>query len=263
MKFNNLMNNFTSGEWSPKMKARNDAEQYFKSCEQIENFLVKIYGGAFRRPGSVRGVLNAGSLARLQGALAVGPDLGTVKSKMIPFVLSTGVKYMLVAVDGLPSTKWFMFRPDDLSIASPIIQTNSFTDISASAASLKYVQVGDFLFIVDGAGVAPLRILHLDQASGDFYLRMTFQMPSIASFQFWTGVPFLPIQANGSSVNLTPSGTTGSITIAASASFFDAGHVGCLFKFNAAGSTGIAFISAYTSPILVSATIVGLSLIHI
>lgn len=257
MKFNNLMNNFTSGEWSPKMKARNDAEQYFKSCEQIENFLVKIYGGAFRRPGSVRGVLNAGSLARLQGALAVGADLGTVKSKMIPFVLSTGVKYMLVAVDGLPSTKWFMFRPDDLSIASPVIQTNSFTDISASAASLKYVQVGDFLFIVDGAGVAPLRILHLDQASGDFYLRMTFQMPSIASFQFWTGVPFLPIQANGSSVNLTPSGTTGSITIAASASFFDAGHVGCLFKFNAAGSTGLAFISAYTSPILVSATIVG------
>lgn len=257
MKFNYLANNFTSGEWSPKMKARNDTEQYFKACEIIENYIVKIYGGAYRRAGTVRGVLNSGSLTRLQGALAVGADLGTVKSKMIPFVLSTGAKYVLVATDGLPSTKWFMFNPDDLSIASPVIQTNSYTDISAQAASLKYVQVGDWLFIVDGAGVAPLRILRYDSASGDFYLSMTFQMPSIASFQFWTGVPFLPINANGSSVVLTPSGTTGSITIGASAGFFDNGHVGALFKLSASGSTGLVFISGVTSPVLASATVVG------
>ena len=255
MKFNYLSNNFTSGEWSPKMKARSEVEQYFRAAERLENFIPQIYGGAFRRPGTVRGVLHATNAAKLQNALATGPDLGSVKSKLIPFVLSTGQKYFLCAIDGLPSTKWFMFDPEDLAAAPIAIQTNSYTDISASAASLKYTQVGDWLFIVDGAGVAPLRILHLN--GSDFYLSMTFQMPSISSYNYWVGVPFLPIVANGSGVVLTPSGTTGAITIGASGAFFDNGHVGALFKFSAGGSTGLVFISGVTSPILASGSVVG------
>jgi hypothetical protein len=46
-------NSFNAGEISPLMDARVDDAKYPFSCRILENFIPKIYGGAFRRPGTL------------------------------------------------------------------------------------------------------------------------------------------------------------------------------------------------------------------
>lgn len=46
-------NSFNAGELSPLMDARVDEAKHSFSCRIMENFLPKIYGGAFRRPGTM------------------------------------------------------------------------------------------------------------------------------------------------------------------------------------------------------------------
>lgn len=46
-------NSFNAGELSPLMDARVDDAKHPFSCRILENFLPKVYGGAFRRPGSL------------------------------------------------------------------------------------------------------------------------------------------------------------------------------------------------------------------
>lgn len=52
-KFNHLTNNFKSGEFSPKMKARTDLQEYSTSAEQILNMFPMKQGGLTRRGGSL------------------------------------------------------------------------------------------------------------------------------------------------------------------------------------------------------------------
>ena len=46
-------NSFNAGELSPLMDARVDESKHPFSCRILENFIPKIYGGAFRRPGTM------------------------------------------------------------------------------------------------------------------------------------------------------------------------------------------------------------------
>lgn len=46
-------NSFNAGEISPLMDARTDDAKHAFSCRILENFIPKVYGGAFRRPGSL------------------------------------------------------------------------------------------------------------------------------------------------------------------------------------------------------------------
>lgn len=46
-------NSFNAGEISPLMDARTDEGKHQFSCRVLENFIPKIYGGAFRRPGTL------------------------------------------------------------------------------------------------------------------------------------------------------------------------------------------------------------------
>jgi len=62
-----LLNNFTSGEWSPLLAGRSDLEQYSHSAETIENILVTPYGGVTKIPGThfVAEVKNSAKKVRL------------------------------------------------------------------------------------------------------------------------------------------------------------------------------------------------------
>jgi len=48
-----LINNFTSGEVSPKLGGRPDLGIYHTGVNRLENFLALIQGGITRRPGTV------------------------------------------------------------------------------------------------------------------------------------------------------------------------------------------------------------------
>ena len=48
-----LRSSCKSGELSPLMDSRVDAENYSTGCRRLENFIPRIYGGAFRRVGTM------------------------------------------------------------------------------------------------------------------------------------------------------------------------------------------------------------------
>ena len=73
-------NNFTSGEISPKLRARVDLNQYKGGCETQENFLSYPHGGARFRPGFHY----------------VNDAISAVKtSRLVPFVFSREQAYIL------------------------------------------------------------------------------------------------------------------------------------------------------------------------
>lgn len=74
------LNSFNAGEISPLMDARVDSEKYRFSCRRLENFIPRIYGGAFSRPGTeyLGEVLDDGHKVRL-----------------IPFNYSTTTRFIL------------------------------------------------------------------------------------------------------------------------------------------------------------------------
>src|SRR5579859_582721 len=47
------INNFTSGELSPRMKGRYDQAKYFNGCDTLTNWVIIPQGGATRRPGTM------------------------------------------------------------------------------------------------------------------------------------------------------------------------------------------------------------------
>lgn len=73
---NVLVNNFTTGEVSPKLAARYDLSVYQNGVSRLENFLPMIQGGITRRPGTK----------------AIGDALG---ARLIPFILSTDAAYIV------------------------------------------------------------------------------------------------------------------------------------------------------------------------
>lgn len=53
MSIHALRNSFNAGEISPLMEPRVDAEKHNFSCRILENFIPRIYGSAFKRPGMI------------------------------------------------------------------------------------------------------------------------------------------------------------------------------------------------------------------
>lgn len=77
--------NFTAGEFSPELAGRFDVKRYFNSAKAIENFLVKPFGGVYKRPGTY----------------FVAPLLDeTVRPRFIPFKFSTLQTYNLIFEPG-------------------------------------------------------------------------------------------------------------------------------------------------------------------
>ncbi|CAB4164949.1 hypothetical protein UFOVP817_14 [uncultured Caudovirales phage] len=71
---------FNGGEMSPLMDGRTDSEKYATGCRILENFIVRSYGGAFKRPGTRFGAANS-------------DVTGCVR--LIPFRRSTSINFVL------------------------------------------------------------------------------------------------------------------------------------------------------------------------
>jgi len=83
-----LVNNFTSGEVSPKLGGRYDLAAYQSGASHIENFLLMLQGGATRRPGTVL--------------------LGTLSDpcRIIPFTISVDLSFIIELHPSLMSIKY-------------------------------------------------------------------------------------------------------------------------------------------------------------
>lgn len=77
---------FSGGELSPSLQARVDIERYGNSVKTGKNFLVRPYGGMVNRPGLQ-------FLGR--SASQAGGDAGRYSARIIPFVFSTDISYVV------------------------------------------------------------------------------------------------------------------------------------------------------------------------
>lgn len=258
MKFNSTVNNLSSGEWSPKMIARTDVQQFKNAAKQLKNFIPVPQGGAFRRPGTMNITFSSGTyVTKLEGFDSVNKP-----PQMIPVKLSDGTKRILfTAVASTPSSDWFTSNGINTGYA---ISVDTSDSINAFKADFQvnmeqcWSQVGDIVVMTDVLGTKIPRIwLNVDAAGGSYYTLKRYVEVYQKSTEYWKFTPYLPLNANGSNVTMTASAATGAITITASAAYFDSAYTwaGTFIKLSSAGSTGVAVITSRTSDTVVNATV--------
>ena len=210
------LTSFVSGELGAKLDGRTDFAKYNTGAKTLENFLIHPQGSATRRVGTQ-------FIAEVKDS--------TKKTRLIPFEFSTvqtyvlefGNQYMRVYKDkGQVQSGGSAFE-----LATPYLEAELF--------DIKFAQSADVLFIC-----------HPNHAARKL-ARTGHTSWTLTEIDFTDG-PYL--SPNATSTTLTPSGTSGSVNITASASTFAATDVGRLVSFN----SGRAKITGFTSATVVAAT---------
>lgn len=227
MKTNLLSNNFTAGELCEWMAGRTDTDSYAKGCKSLQNCLVRPFGGALKRPGLEY----------------IAETKNTDTTRLIPFTFSIDETYIIEVGAG-----YFRFYKDGEVIETapntPYEVTNTYTESDIN--EIRFAQSNDVLFMVVGA----LEPKKLSRMADDDWT--------------WTNLgysdgPFL--LENSSATTITPSGTTGAITLTASTAIFEAGHVGSFWSINQKKLVddiliqGVVQITGYVSPTVVNAVV--------
>ncbi len=226
-----LQSNFTAGELSPRLRGRVDFERFFDGAERLENFIVLPQGGAIRRPGTR-------FVAEVKDSLNY--------TRLIPFEFSTTQTYMIEA-----GNLYFRFYRDDGQIqvsGTPVEVSTPYS--STELKSLNWTQSADVLFLVS-PNIRPKELHRLSDTSW-----------TISDYAFTDG-PYMDV--NITSTTLTPSGTSGSITLTASSTVginddqgFLSTDVGRYIRFkDNAGNWTWMEITGVTSTTVVTVTIKG------
>lgn len=194
---------FTGGQFGPLMEARADFLKYNTGSRTIENMFVSVQGPVLKRPGT--------------------KYIATAKTgqvRLLPFEISTDDSYIIEAGE-----LYARFYRDGGQILSASVPVEIVTVFSASElSSIQVAMTDDQMYLVDGTD--PPQVL----------TRTSHTAWTIADVDFQTG-PFLP--ENETATTITPSATTGSITLTASTSIFEdtagASHIGSIWAINQVG----------------------------
>ena len=211
------LTSFVSGELGAKLDGRTDFNKYNTGAKTLENFLIHPQGAATRRVGTqfIAEVKNSAAKTRL-----IPFEFSTIQT----YVLEFGNQYMRVYKD-----KGQVLRSGGsaFEISTPYLTAELF--------EIKFAQSADVMYIC-----------HPNHAARKLS-RTGHTSWTLTEIDFTDG-PYL--SQNTTSTTLTPSGTSGSVNITASASLFAATDVGRLVSF----SNGRAKITGFTSATVVAAT---------
>lgn len=233
---------FAGGEFAPSLWSRVDIQKYASGARRLRNFTVQPEGGISNRPGL---------------HMIAAAKYSNKESRLLEFAFSTTQQYAIEAGD-----LYFRFFTDggQIVVSSPSawLTTTAYavsdyvtesgtvyrclvahtsgtfaTDLAANkwvAQSIyeivspytedqiwdvRYAQSADVLFMANGE-VKPKTLSRLGETDWE-----------VADYDFLEG-PFM--LDNTSAVTITPSGTSGSITLTASSATFFTTHVGALWK---------------------------------
>lgn len=187
---------FAGGELDPLLSARTDLARWQIGLATCSNFLVLPQGGVARRPGFRHIGWGANPLGR---------------TRLVPFVASTEQAFVIELGD---QRARFLVNGGLLQDGGAIrVITTPWR--AEDLAGLVWAQSADVLYVVHQA-YPPHTISWT--GSGVF---------NVAPLAL-VGHPFRPERAD--TLALTASGVTGSITITASAPFFEGGHVGAVLR---------------------------------
>ncbi len=180
---------FTAGEVSPELLGRGDLRAYDNGALTLQNVFIKPTGGVTRRSG----------LSFIDTAAGDG--------KLIAFEFNTEQTYLLVITDS--QIDIYAGGVKDATVAAPWS--------AAQVPQIAWTQSADTLLLVH-PDVVPKKLTR--SSAGTW---------SLSDWSFFTdsnivNQPYFKFA--DAEVTLTPSGTTGSITLTSSADVFAAGHEG-------------------------------------
>lgn len=216
-----LQTNFNGGEWSPLMYGRVDIAKYKSALALCQNYVATLQGGLTRRPGSrfVAEVKNSANQVRL-----------------VRFEFSITQAYVLEFGPG-----YIRFYTNDgqlLSLGVPYEVATTYT--AAELFELSFAQSADVLYIAH-KNHKPAKLQRLGATNW-----------TLSDISFLDG-PYLPV--NTTATTLTPSGSSGAVTVIASAATFAPGDVGRVLRIKAGGVWLWGTITGYTSATQVTWTI--------
>jgi hypothetical protein len=191
---------FNAGELSPLLDARVDLDKYSNGCRQLQNAVIETYGAARRRPGlqfiaQAKYPTNPGQAVRL---------IEFQFSTTTTFVLEVGNAYMRFFSNGAP----VLSGGTPYEIATPWEIPDLF--------GIKYAQINDVMYLVH-PDYPVYKLSRLADTNWSL-VAVNFAKPAL-------------LDENATDITLTPSGTTGYISLTATGGTpFVAGHVGSIFQ---------------------------------
>lgn len=207
--------NFTAGEVSRELLGRGDLRAYENGALTLRNLFIYPTGGLTRRAG----------LSYIDTAPGNG--------RLISFEFNTEQTYLLVLTD----------EQIDIYAGGVNVQTLAAPWPAADIAQVAWTQSADTLLMTH-PDYAPKRLTR--DGGGTFALTdWVFYVEDGITYQ-----PYYKFVA--SDVTLTPSGTTGSVSLTASTSFFQSGHDGT--RLRVAGCE--VEITSVDSPTVVTVTVI-------
>jgi len=273
-----IFSNFSSGEISPKLDARVDLAQYFNGLQKLSNFICVPQGGVKTRGGFhfVEETKNSG-IARL---------IPFCFSELQNYMLLFGEEYIWFFMNNgfVVSNMFPMGSRDRLTFSTPLQPKTYFHGFyqaflprqRTSYIPEPTIAYGNTRFI--GTTIpttlpyqveTPYEIesdlwdIRYDQDDENLYLVHPLYPPMVltkgvghTSFVL-NEMDFIdgPYEDEITSPTITPSDTTGEITLTASYSLFQPGHVGALWRLNHAAVWSWVKITGVTSPTVATATV--------
>ena len=272
-----LFSNFSAGEISPKLDARVDLAQYFNGASEIKNFVCVQQGGV-----KTRGGFHFVSSAKDDGVCRLIPFQF---SELQNYMLLFGEKYMRFFTDSGSVVKNYPTGIDVTAHTSPnpYYPTWIITRHGNRIAQYPYnfkppggqVSYGGTRFLGGTMSTTtPYEIptpyeVDLDlwsiryaQDDENLYLAHPLYPPmvltkgvghtfTLSEVEFIDG----PYEDAIESPTITPSATTGDITLTASSPLFLEGHVGVLWRLNHSDVWSWVKITGITSPTVATATV--------
>jgi len=221
-----VQNNFNAGEWSPLTYGRSDVSKYANALATCLNYVPTTQGGLTRRPGT-RYVANTKTNQEV---------------RLVQFEFSITQAYVLEFGDQY--IRFYTLGGQLLSGASPYEIATPYT--AAELSELSFTQSADVLYIAH-RNRKPRKLSRLGPTNW-----------TLTTITFSDG-PYLAL--NTTPTTLTPSGTTGSVTITASSTTginggagFSPNDIGRLIRIQISSVWGAAIITAFTSSTVVTAT---------
>lgn len=286
MRASPIKDNYNAGEMSPLMAARIRVDKYANALKTCENMIPLVQGGVTRRPGTMYVAETKGAEEYVVTDYAAADYATTASghSRLVPFEFSVTQAYILefgsqfirfykdrgqiqtsgvsawvtltaYAVGALVTsggttyycitahTSGATFAGD---LAKWSAQTGTIYEIPTPYANgdieeLKFTQSADVLYITH-PDYAPRKLSRTGHTSW-----------ILSAITFLDG-PYL--NTNITTTTLTPSATTGTITVTASAALFASTDVDRLIRFKHSSTWGYARITVFTSTTLVTALVV-------
>ena len=197
-------NNFTAGEIAPELLGRPDLSAYANGAAKLRNVLIRPTGGVSRRPG----LRHVALLSDIDAA-----ESGDESARLLAFRFNTEQTYLLLLLDG--EIRVFHAEAQTASIAAPWN--------AEQVRQLCWVQSADTLFICH-PDLPPQRLTRTGHDAWDI-------APFAFKIEDGSGIKRVPCYKFAKDeVTLTPSATSGSITLTASQDLFTVDHVGTRFR---------------------------------